>query len=795
MRGRKLCGYDLNGWGDRAARNWCIGPDGEESAGAGILQVTGAVLQPSVVRTGEGRGARWIGGAQARLAPHGRGGGWGDIGAPDRRATVRDLMAAPQPATQPLAAALAGLASGARVCAIALDDHPARSEDLQEALLAAVAQGRLGRGLLVWRSVLAVLGCLAEEADWLAPDEGLTLGVINHVGEGFTLQKLRLRREMGRGRALFAPERRRMAQPIDSPLGYAGLFDAARKALIAGGAGPRGDWADHAQARAALALGRPARAELLRTERGDFFQIDPPGALELPPDDRLGAIAGKMAACTMILFESLTMGAMRDALLKPLRAAWGSALIDLPEDIIARGALEAARRHDEGEPVYFDFLPQISTIVLGQDGARSHDLIEPGATLPAGRIYRSAEPAKFAIQAGQAEFSVHLRKELAPWPRKARVEIGAPVSEIVPVSLSVEQVPAAGRARLLIDAPRLSRQFTVDWEGATELHRPWEDLVVELDGPAPTIPKRLVLPCGMELWEDSPAGQGLTSLLAQNLRSPQVDWKVLADKLSARKLKRHCISSDGDIPDQVPEQSRAHLEQLTERALAELEDRRAGRRGSNDNHALKFLTWQFRRAPDAIPAMLLEAWQDRAAGRKHPFALSEASWVLIYQGLGRTCRSEEDERIAVARLFARPVEKWSYRQETAAAAFLLSRSDTAPLLLERSHVEQLAERVLMEFAAEHDTNYTRFNYAPFLLGGLLRWRLKEGNALVEGLDPLADALSAAIERTLSDFARHKNRNETFLRAVSHYEPLLEQLLDELAGEGRNPDLLVDLYDA
>lgn len=795
MRGRKLCGYDLNGWCDRAARNWCIGPDGEEIAGAETVHFTGAVLQPSVVRTGDGRGARWIGGAQASLAPHGRGGGWGDVGAPDRRETVRALMAAPRPATQPLAAALAGLASGARVCAIALDDHPARSEDLQEALLAAVAQGRLGRGLLVWRSVLAVLGCLAEDTTLLAPDEGLSLGVINHVGEGFTLQKLRLRREMGRGRALFAPERRRMAQPIDSPLGYAGLFEAARAALLAGNAGPRGDWADHLQTRAALALGQPARAELLRTERGDFVQIDPPEALAMPPAALPPEIADKIAGCDLILFESLTSGSLRDTLVDPLRAVCGGALIDLPEDIIARGALEAARRHDEGEPVYFDFLPQISTIVLGQEGARSHDLIDPEATLPAGRIYRSAEPAKFAIQAGQAEFSVHLRKELAPWPRKARVEIGAPVSDIVPVSLSVEQAPAAGRARLLIDAPKLSRQFTIDWEGATEVHRPWEDLVAELDGPAPTIPKRLVLPCGMDLWEDSPAGQGLTSLLAQNVRCPQIDWKGLADKLSARKLRRSCISSDGEIPDEVPAQSRADLDALTERALAELEDRLAGRSDSRDNHALKFLTWQFRRAPDAIPAMLLDAWQDRAAGRKHPFALSEASWVLIYQGLGRTCRSEDDERLAVARLFARPVEDWSYRQETAAAAFLLSRSDTAPLLLRRAEVEQLARRVLIEFAAEHETDYTRFNYAPFLLGGLLRWRLKEPNALVEGLDPLADALSDAIKKTLADFDRRRKCTDTFLRAVARYKPLLEQLLDELAGEGGNPDLLVDLYDA
>ncbi|MFC6496358.1 hypothetical protein ACFP8Z_01755 [Gemmobacter lanyuensis] len=156
-------------------------------------------------------------------------------------------------------------------------------------------------------------------------------------------------------------------------------------------------------------------------------------------------------------------------------------LLDLSNEVVARGALEAARRHSEGEPVYFDFLPQISTIVWGEQGAASYDLIEAGETLPAGRVYRSSRPARFAIQSGQSEFSVHLRKELVKWPRKARVDIGAPVASNVPVALSVEQVPAAGRARLIIEAPMLARQFTIDWDGATEIEKPWEELVAELD--------------------------------------------------------------------------------------------------------------------------------------------------------------------------------------------------------------------------------------------------------------------------------------------------------------------------
>lgn len=793
MSERKLCGYDLNGWNDRAARNWLIGPDGEEGIGAQHIHVSGSVLLPAVVRTGDGQKSRWIGGAQAALAPHGRGGGWGAVGSSDRRETVISLLGRADAPVERISAALGGLASGAKACAVAIDDHPARSEQLQEQLLAALAKGRLGRGILVWRSVLAVLGCLVQKQPCFVPSDDLTLGIIGHVAEGFTLQRLRLRKESGRGRELFAPERRHTASPIPSGLGYGGLFEFARNRILAENAQHRGDWAAHANATATLALGGTARPELFRNDRGDFFLITPPATVTLPPADMPVDTATGLAGCDLVMFESLTKGAVRAKLLERLSNLLSTPLIDLEEDVVARGALEAARRHAEGEPVYFDFLPQISTIVLGQEGAASFDLIEAGATLPAGRIYRSPRPARFAIQAGQSAFSVHLHKELAEWPRKAQVEVGTPVSTIVPVALSVEQVPAAGRARLIIEAPMLSRQFTVDWDGATEIHKAWEQLIADLESAPATIPKRLVLPCGMDAWDDNARGPGLASLLIENDGREVVDWKSLANKLSARPKKRYCISTDGEIPPQVAPEILDRLERLTERALDHVRARITGR-SVEDNESLRFLTWQFRRAPDEVPRLLIEAWEARSPLFRHPFVQSPMSWVLIYQGLGRTCRHESHEEAAFARLFQRPVSQWAYKEETATAAFLLSRSDTAPLLLTRERVELLVSRVLIEFQREIGTNYTRFNYAPFLLGGLLRWRLKVRNALVVGQDPLAEKLRIAIQKTLDDFARKRNRNASFLGAVSRYAPLLEQLLDELDGQGRNPDLLVDLYD-
>jgi hypothetical protein len=238
----------------------------------------------------------------------------------------------------------------------------------------------------------------------------------------------------------------------------------------------------------------------------------------------------------------------------------------------------------------------------------------------------------------------------------------------------------------------------------------------------------------------------------------------------------------------------AILDRLTERALAHLQDRISGWL-VDDNESLRFLTWQFRRAPEIVQDLLLKAFDAQLSQSGHAFITHPMSWVLVYQGFGRICRDVQHEQEAFRHMFRRPVSSWSYRQETAAAAFLLSRSDTAPLLLERKDVERLASRVLLEFESELGGSYTKFNYAPFLLGGLLRWRLKERNALVVGVDPLAGKLRSAIEKTIEDFDRRRNRNATFLRAASRYAPLMQQLMDELEGHGGNPNLLMELYES
>lgn len=372
--------------------------------------------------------------------------------------------------------------------------------------------------------------------------------------------------------------------------------------------------------------------------------------------------------------------------------------------------------------------------------------------------------------------------------------MGAALPKATPVELRVEQTPASGRAKLIVEAPSLSRQFTLDWDAAEEIRRPWEDLIAELDEGAATIPARLVLPSGVLPWEGSTGANGLSQALMDNAGRREPDWKTLATRLAARPKRTYAISSDGHVPAELPGRLIASLDTLTAQAV-EVVSAQAKGRETEDNEALKFLTWQFRRAPDVVPRLLLDALLARHPDRDHPFARHQASWTLVYQGFGRTCRDPAEEREALSIILSKPVEEWSYRQETAALAFLLSPSDSAPHHLEREDVETIAERVLIEFRDELGSEYTKFLYAPFLLGGLLRWRLKRRIALVVGRDPLADRLKAALAATKADLAKRSRRYAAFQPVAGRYFPLLDQLTDELEGHGGNPDLLMALYDA
>ncbi|MBY5471513.1 hypothetical protein HFO86_15035 [Rhizobium leguminosarum] len=774
---KKLCGYDLNGWWDKAARNWVVLSDGEEQEISSSI-VEGGIFGV-VVETGAKADGGLVGGAQASISPHGLGAGWGAIGAAHKRIRVTELLNA-DPSVAHLTAALKGMSSLAGFGVASLDDHAETEELLQERLLSALRKAKISTPLLVWRSVLATIFAIENGAI----SEGQTVGVISQAAEGITLQRLRIRRERSHGDTVLAPERKSVGKLIRSEWGYSSLAQLAHEAVLAASSSDRTEHLIWARAHGRLALGLSVEPEVLRRSNGDWEVLTPPASLNFNEPADLPDLRADVAGCDILLLETLAEGQVKEALQSAVSKSAGREVRILDANAVADGALLAARRLSRRDPIYFDFLPQISTIVQRRNAVESFDLVDSEETLPAGEVYRSPKPARLAIQAGQDRFSIFLRKETSELPRKAEVSIGVKVDQTIPVELWVEQSPASGRAKILVHSHNLGHHFQVDWDGATELDQRWEELLEGFQKPAPTIPSRLVLPCGIDAWNDSPRGDGLFALLEKNVESAIVDWNALANRLSARPGGKYAISSDGAIPSEVNAAFIAMLDRLVERALDVV--RQGLRDGGIGTQSIRFLTWQFRRCPTEVSKWLMDAWDREVRG--HPIFTHGASWKLAYQGLGRVASNQSIEFQAMHKVLGKTIENWKWQKETAAMAFLLSRSETAPKLLTRRDVDRIARRVLREFEENLGSAYTRFQYAPMLLVGLLRWRVVEPFALVEGQDPVADRLGKAVEKTIADL-QHRDR----ARALAKYGRILEQVLEELRGEGSNPELLLDIY--
>ncbi|WP_323764701.1 hypothetical protein [Marinovum sp.] len=782
MTNRKLCGFDINGWRDFTARNWRAVPGEEEEIGPTTIVPSGPLS--SVVRSGDEKTGIWIGGPQADLAPHGLGGGWGEVGRQERRVTVRALLEKKEADLDRLASAFKGSAQGAAYNVVSIDEGQSGGEEAQEHLLAALAKGKFRNTTLVWRPVLAALHAIEEGL----VAEGQRVGIVCHGTAGLSVQKLLMRAARG----VLAPERREAALQLPCALGYEHLVRHAREAAI-GEAGFSARTAHRAVARsvARAALGLTCRPEVLRMQNSDWDTLD------LSSFDVAEVADGPQSAhdlsdCDVVLVETLAEGRLKARIGASVKSR--NPVIDLPATAAASGALIAAGRAARGEPIYFDFLPRLSTIVFAATGPTNFDLVRPDETLEAGRTYRSPEPASLAIPAGQKAVSVYLRKEAAEHPRKATVSLGEPLKDQSRVALWVEQKPAAGRARIFMEARDLGRNFTVDWEEAQEDARTWSEIVDSLT-PRASIPNRLVLPCAGQAWEESNRAPGLFDLLGQEVDLDRPDWNALAAKLAMRPAGRYCISSDGDLPPEIRQADIERLDRLTGKAIET--NRRRLRRNNPDeaagNDALKFLTWQFRRCPAEVADWLIDCIQK--GSRTHPFTRHHASWKLIFQGLGRIIGDEAQEERAVALLLSSRIEDWVWERESACMAFLLSRSATAPLLLDRHSVERLVQRTIADFRMNLGTKYTRFHYAPFLMAGLLRWRLKEPVALVAGIDPLAADLLSILDETEKDLEGVGDPEPKLERRRDKYLPILSDLKSELVGEGANPDLLLDIYSA
>lgn len=190
--------------------------------------------------------------------------------------------------------------------------------------------------------------------------------------------------------------------------------------------------------------------------------------------------------------------------------------------------------------------------------------------------------------------------------------------------------------------------------------------------------------------------------------------------------------------------------------------------------------------PDWVVPHLLDGAEAQTGD--HTFVQSGGSRGLMLQAIGRTARDPEHQKRAFKHLLQLPLGRWK-KDQIACAAFLLSRNDSAPLLLKRGEVDflaQVAERKVLEAVGRDFTS--AYIYGPYLLVGLLRWRLRDPWALVVGRDPVADRLLSATRALMA----HLTRRMSWDSNLQRYHAILDQVCEELEGKGSNPDILIDL---
>jgi len=781
MAEKKLSGIDINGVQDFSARNWHLDVDGSEKFNDSDPYINEGSTRSSVIEVKTKDGCDYVGGVQADLAPHGRGTGHGKIGDPKFRTSVLDIITSGEANPLKISAALQGLSPNSSYTIVSIADSLRTTEIYQDTLIDALRKNKTKSFLLIWRSVLVAL----SEIQSSKVQYGSMLGVISHSVDGVDLQKLKIKESVCKGVKFVVPERKDTGISVDTNFGYRELFNLAEAHLADLNDDPM---LDVTQARNIylMGLGRSVKTELLRSANARWNKITPNKTIMDLLDLNLEStskFADFFDDCEYVVFETFVEGQLEARLRNSIEKVFGKTVSLLTGTKVAEAALYAANRLEQGVPIYFDFLPQISTIVQSGTKAVSRELIEQSETLIAGKVYRSNEPVKFAIQTQQKNIHVYLKKETHVRPRKASLELAVAPGEPTPIFLSVEQIPALGRASIQVRADRIGLNKNLDWDAAEILDCTWSELLESLPVQSVPMPKRLVIEPGKEIWQQN-GNYSLEEFLRQEAKSASPNWKLLANNI------RKAISSDGELPDFVSDEVPKYLEQLNKRALAYFNQISEGRIRDN-NDCLRFLTWQFKFCPDVIPKIFLDTLVTRFdRGVNHPFIQKSSSWVLIFQGFGRTVFDPKYERKAIKELLSISVKSWRWREHTACMSFLLSRSKTAHKFVELSDLPLLLERVEIEFLENLGTKYTKFNYAPQLLAGLLRYRENLPTFLLLDSDPLASRLMKIIDQVLADLKSNYDMNRS---AKLKYINWLEEIKKYIEGKQGNPDLLIDIY--
>ena len=481
-------GLDLNGLWDFAA-------EGDENSSV-VLKDLG--IHGSLVRLmGMGQ-IRWVGGTQTAHAPHGKGAGWGRIGASDNRLFLKDILVQltesdlKKEHADAFRSFLGDLARDTRSAVFAVPDVASFDEAARERLLRLLARSSRFRSILLWRPMAAVLGWLEGSAfrQGFPPSDGLRIAVLSLMGSGMQLADAKLIRESWSGDDIWVPERDKAGVEIGGVCAGDTLARQTTQSLVARLGSEAEAVLESINTPWRACVGAEPEFELLRMPNRSWRRVPKCS----PPDTDKGIVdlpqifKSRLASADVLLVEG-PMAQNRTWVETVLRAA------DLPADfpvhraaggLVAKGCLIAALRAQMGLPVYYDFLPQLEINALVADTPRFVELIPKGTRLMGGTPYKGDAPGEFAIGRGATRLTFYLFKEDFQKGRKAEIDLPEEAQSQHRIRVSVEQSPGQGFAKVRIDSATfdvISRQpLELDWARMEVVDETREQILEALTG-------------------------------------------------------------------------------------------------------------------------------------------------------------------------------------------------------------------------------------------------------------------------------------------------------------------------
>lgn len=792
---RRVSGLDINGWKDLAARDWDVEEPDVQLEAARI--VDGGLGTVAVKQ----RSGDWIGGPQALLAPHGRGQGWGELGSPERRASLApifdDLRSSNTPTVNEIyAATVNALARGADEVMLSVPDVHDFDEAAQFRMLSIFHRDRRQFRLL-WKPVAAFLHALDCHA--IPPNaDGALFCFLIHSSTGIEVQTLRLRRDSEHPDHV-APERDGYGFRILRNLGLKQLADRAHAGVVRANPVLDEGFCERSTLGLKLICGnrRPGDVEILRLNNGNWIEIIAP---EITEDD---IFSNADFSKDLDFGTSETISAT--FLLTPLAAPFASVLsrrlqaffpnmTTLDLEAAARGSLLAGRLIERGLPHYFDRLTPISLAVMKRDEPHFDDLIGSSATLPANREYISPPYRDLKWIAGKHDIEFYVLKgddEIRFWT----VHVDEAPKTDVAVELRIRQTPGQSWAKLALTSPEwepLQRApIFLDWTTLDPIHASPEEILEKLRTPPPTIPIRIVELPSIEFWTGSDRIKGMNSVLAQMHRTAAYSAVVLAPLLSrtqrdlATQVLVRPVGTDGVLPSELSEQTQRYLTAALEQCAKQIAD--ASRRPLSDNGAVRCLTWTFTLCPENIQDMIVEALEADSNQREHPLLAPRSARKVLIQGAGRAVTSVQRLRRVLHSLVSRPANADTMN----AFAMILARREEAPRALTAALVDEIVDLTSNElvYLTEKLSFQTRFKNALSATAGLFRYREVEPFALLAGRDAAAQKLRDNLEKAQAFLTRHRNRVPRFDEKLG----LISSIKDFLDGAG-DPAILVRIED-